>query len=216
MAKKIASVTLALIRTEMKLYDTTYQMPAGTEEASITRLDSLYMCLKKIREARDQITAIPAAAYNSFPLTFIITFSHLFISLFCLSIMEYPGWDRTAVRNTVDILSFAEHVARQYEQCIVDIGIRNSGTDQDVARKMASMMRSLKAAWASKLPGLNSSNAIPMGFDSNLSVSQFGWGDSLFLDSMLSLPENNAVWSAEAAAFWGLPTDQNSNNTDPV
>ena len=192
--------TLALIHTELNLYDVALQTPtAGEEVMDVTRLDSLYLCLDKVKEAVDLLYAIPAAVYGSFPLTVIVQFSHTFMSLYGLSVMEYPGWDRAAVRNTADIMSLAEHVAMQYEQYVQDLGIENAGADQDVARNMARAMRRLKAGWANVLPPFVSASATAPGFDQNFSLP--------FLQGFFPFPDSDIF--SETTPFWGLPLDPN-------
>lgn len=145
-------VRLHCLHTRICLYEIAIQPPNKSSEGStITQLDHLYTCLQAVKEFFDLLLSSPPATFISLPLPILVQISHTLNSLFRLSILDCPGWDKTVVRSTVDLLSIAERLAVQLGQVAQSAGIDNAGSDDDSFSISARDMLKLRAAWASRM-----------------------------------------------------------------
>ncbi|PLB46509.1 hypothetical protein P170DRAFT_457119 [Aspergillus steynii IBT 23096] len=104
-----------IYHTEVSLYDPILFKPT-TADDDLKRLDYLYACLFAVRRFFHLVLSIPCTDFASFPLTHIIQIAHCFISLFRLSTLDFPGWDKPNVRRTADIISIAHQAAEKWIQ----------------------------------------------------------------------------------------------------
>ncbi|KAJ5928257.1 hypothetical protein N7466_007213, partial [Penicillium verhagenii] len=141
-----------LYDTELSLYEVALVKPLADEEFSPQRLDHLYACLHVVKRFFDLFFTIPPAGYSSLALSYLTQVSHCLVTLFRLSTLDYPGWDKSAVRSTVDILVIAEQIATRMGQVADAVGMRSEGAHGDPFSKLGMMMQKLRSEWAVLLP----------------------------------------------------------------
>ncbi|KAJ9296563.1 hypothetical protein DTO271G3_5261 [Paecilomyces variotii] len=176
-----------LYDTEISLYKVALVKPPADEEMSSQRLDHLYACLHVVKQFFGLFFTIPPAEYTSLALPYLTQLSHCLVTLFRLSTLDYPGWDKAAVKDTVDILAIAEQIATRMGQVADAVGMRCEGAYGDPFNKLGMVMQKLRSEWAVRLPewpgmaveqssGELSLSSMEMGdLDSFLSWSEMAW-----------------------------------------
>jgi hypothetical protein len=176
-----------LYDTELSLYEVALVKPHADEEFSPQRLDHLYACLHIVKKLFDLFFTIPLAGYTSLALPYLTQVSHCLVTLFRLSTLDYPGWDKSAVKGTVDILVIAEQIATRMGQVADAVGMRSEGAYGDPFSKLGMMMQKLRSEWAVRLPecpevvadqssGEHSLSSMEMGnLDSFMNWSEMAW-----------------------------------------
>ena len=109
------------------------------------------------------------------------------MNLFKLSTLEDPGWDRSMVRNTVNILEVLDQILINMKRC-ADMVLEAGDADFSIFEKGVKMMTAIKQRWEPRLmeiwypsmvsgtalpgdelvpvpPATDLSNMIPMNFD---------------------------------------------------
>ncbi|KAJ5649729.1 uncharacterized protein N7484_003452 [Penicillium longicatenatum] len=141
-----------LYDTELSLYEVALVKPLADEEFSPQRLDHLCTCLHVVKQFFDLFFTIPPAGYTSLALPYLTQVSHCLVTLFRLSTLDYPGWDKSAVKGVVDILVIAEQIATRMSQVADAVGMRSEGAYGDPFSKLGMMMQKLRSEWAVRLP----------------------------------------------------------------
>ncbi|RAK81612.1 transcription factor domain-containing protein [Aspergillus fijiensis CBS 313.89] len=182
-----------LYDTEISLYEVALVKPPPDEEMSSQRLGHLYACLHVVKQFFDLFFTIAPAEYTSLALSYLTQVSHCLVTLFRLSTLDYPGWDKAAVKGTVDLLAVAEQIATRMSQVAAAVGMRSDGALGDPFSKLGMMMQKLRSEWAVRLPecpgvvvdrggggggggGEGFASSMEMGdLDSFLSWSEMAW-----------------------------------------
>ncbi|KAK4862913.1 hypothetical protein LT330_010743 [Penicillium expansum] len=141
-----------LYDAELSLYEVALVKPLADEEFSPQRLDHLYACLHVVKQFFDLFFTIPPAGYTSLALPYLTQVSHCLVTLFRLSTLDYPGWDKSTVKSTADILVIAEQIATRMGQVADAVGMRSEGAYGDPFSKLGMMMQKLRSEWAVRLP----------------------------------------------------------------
>ncbi|OJJ42171.1 hypothetical protein ASPZODRAFT_137445 [Penicilliopsis zonata CBS 506.65] len=141
-----------LYDTELSLYEVALVKPLADEEFSPQRLNHLYACLHVVKRFFNLFFTISPAGYTSLALPYLTQVSHCLVTLFRLSTLNYPGWDKSAVKGTVDILVIAEQIASRMGQVADAVGMRSRGAYGDPFSKLGMMMQKLRSEWAVQLP----------------------------------------------------------------
>ncbi|KAJ5709837.1 hypothetical protein N7493_009429 [Penicillium malachiteum] len=141
-----------LYDTELSLYEIALVKPLADEEFSPQRLDHLYACLHVVKQFFDLFFTITPVEYTSLALPHLTQVSHCLVNLFRLSSLDYPGWDKSAVKDTVDILLIAEQIATRMGQVADAVGMRSEGAYGDPFSKLGAMVQKLRSEWAVRLP----------------------------------------------------------------
>ncbi|KAJ5273259.1 hypothetical protein N7478_008384 [Penicillium angulare] len=141
-----------LYDTELSLYEVALVKPLADEESSPQRLDHLYTCLHVVKQFFDLFFTIPPAGYTFLALPYLTQISHCLVTLFRLSTLDYPGWDKGAVKGMADILAIAQQIATRMGQVADAVGMRSEGAYSDPFSKLGMMMQKLRSEWAVLLP----------------------------------------------------------------
>ncbi|KAH8422428.1 uncharacterized protein LDX57_000182 [Aspergillus melleus] len=182
-----------LYHTEVSIYEPAL-LKATTGEDDLKRLDYLYACLRAVKCFFDLVLSIPSAHFASFPLTHIIQIAHCFVTLFRLSTLDLPGWDRAIVRRTADILDLAHQVAEKWHEVAEIVGNKNKSLHRHAYSGLGAMMYKLKDGWAAKLDPSQSS--APNQNNMNAGEGQ------LDMDALFGSPES--AWLLDAFFSGGI------------
>ncbi|KAJ5114045.1 hypothetical protein N7456_002579 [Penicillium angulare] len=145
-------ILFLLYDTELSIYEVSLVKPLADEEFSPQRLDHLYACLHVVKQFFDLFFTIPPAGYTSLALPYLTQISHCLVTLFRLSTLDYPGWDKSAVKGTVDLLAITEQILRRMSQVADAVGMRCEEAYDDPFSKLGMMMQKLRSEWAVRLP----------------------------------------------------------------
>ncbi len=150
----MAEVVLAhLYSTELTINEIALsQAPIITTYPNFEQLKCLYACIESIKSWFEVFFAIPPIAYIAFPFSIFSQLVHCLVTLYRLSTLNDPAWDKSGVQKTADLLLILDHVINNMEQVTILAGLDNSdSTEGDVFSRTAKMFRSIRLGWEAKL-----------------------------------------------------------------
>ncbi|KAF6804129.1 C6 transcription factor [Colletotrichum sojae] len=117
----------------------------------VARLDILYACLHAVKAWFEHFFTLPPGAYYAIPFPFFAQLSHCTISLYRLSVLEDPVWDRAAVRGTIDIIATLDEVCARFMRVCAEAGLNVDVEDGNAFTKAVKTIRGLKGTWEAAL-----------------------------------------------------------------
>jgi hypothetical protein len=115
---------------------------------TVNSIDSLYACLDLVKSWFDVFISFPPEACVEFPFSIVSQLMNCLVTLYRLSILEDPVWDRAKTRNRVDVLSILDQIINNITQTIAHIGLRS---DEEVLSRSYKTLISMKAKWEARL-----------------------------------------------------------------
>ncbi|KAI8244231.1 Efflux pump mlcE [Colletotrichum sp. SAR 10_96] len=117
----------------------------------VARLDILYACLHAVKAWFEHFFTLPPAAYYAIPFTFFAQLSQCVIALYRLTIFEDPVWDRTSVRNTIDLIATLDEVGDRFMRVCSEAGLNIDVEEGNAFAKAVKTIRGLRGNWESTL-----------------------------------------------------------------
>ncbi|KAK2729073.1 C6 transcription factor [Colletotrichum kahawae] len=126
----------------------------------VARLDILYACLHAVKAWFEHFFTLPPAAYYAIPFTFFAQPSQCVIALYRLTVLEDPVWDRTSVRNTIDLITTLDEVGDRFMRVCSEAGLNIDVEEGNALAKAVKTIRGLRGNWESTLgPFVNPATA---------------------------------------------------------
>lgn len=186
----VVSVQLHMLHAEVTLYATALIRPVRDEEGDPKRLDHLYACLVAVRRFFDLLATVPSSAYAAFSMVQLSQIAHSSVVLFRLSILDLPGWDRTVVRSTIDLLSTSDQIDLRLQEARRSLGAADGdGANLGAFTALTTVLHRLRAGWAARLeevearvaehPASTVSDADSWDWENDFALSNNLWLDML-------------------------------------
>lgn len=150
----MAEVVLAhLYSTELTINEIAlFQVLFVINRLDFQQLKSLYACIESIKSWFDVFFTIPPAAYIGFPFSIFSQLVHCLVTLYRLSTLNDPAWDKNGVCKTADLLLILDHVINNMEQVKTLAGLDNNDSPEgDIFSRTAKLFRSIRPEWEAKL-----------------------------------------------------------------
>ena len=154
----LAEVVLAhLYSTELTVDEIALsQVPVITNDSSFKQLKSLYGCVESIKSWFEVFFSIPPAKYTGFPFSIFSQFVHCLVTLYTLSTLNDPAWDKNGVGETANLLLILDQLINNLEQAATMAGLDNhDSTEGEVFSQTAKKFRSVRPEWEAKLKSDN-------------------------------------------------------------
>ncbi len=192
---KLAEVVLAhLYSTELTINEISLsQMPITSNHSSFQQVEYLYACVESVKSWFEVFFTIPPNAYIGFPFSIFSQLVRCLVTLYRLSTLDDPAWNKNGVQKTADLLLILDQVIRNMEQVSVLAGLDNSDSvERDFFSRTAKMFRSIRPGWEAILvgpdtpavstsPNLPNANDHPLPEDFPLDHYDADWLTDLFL-----------------------------------
>ena len=111
----------------------------------------------------DVLLSIPYQNFPALPFPIWCQMAHCLVSLYRLSVLDEPPWDRRAVRAELDILTLCDNLESRFSAITSQRRFGNALTPEqakgDIFAKTSRMLLSLRAGWESDLAGPVVNNA---------------------------------------------------------
>ena len=192
---KSTEVVLAhLYSTELTINEISLsQMPIISDNSSFQQVECLYACVESVKSWFEVFFTIPPNAYIGFPFSIFSQLVRCLVTLYKLSTLDDPAWNKNGVRKTADLLLIFDQVINNMEQVSALAGLDNSDSvEGDVFSRTAKMFRSIRPGWEAILvgpvgplvstsPNLPNANETPLPEDFPLGHYDNDWLTDLFL-----------------------------------
>jgi hypothetical protein len=120
--------------------------------ADFDRVDHVNHCLKAISSFCDVFfNKIPIAQYVDISFVLYSYFSHNLMSLYSLSILDDPAWDKNAVRNAINILDVCDTFISKLNQVACVSGLILDESHSDMFSKSSRIMTCIRDTWAAEM-----------------------------------------------------------------
>lgn len=148
----LADVILAhLWSTELTINEIALaQLPIAADHSSFKRIEALYACLKSIKSWFELFFNIPLTDYIKFPFPIFSQLVHCLFTLFRLSTLDDPAWDKQGVKDTADLLPIMDQVVINLDQAAAEFDT-NDSPEGDLFSRAAKKYRSIRLEWETKL-----------------------------------------------------------------
>ncbi|KAI4285158.1 MAG: hypothetical protein L6R35_004724 [Caloplaca aegaea] len=146
-------------------------LPSSNNQADFQPVERLYACIESVKSWFEIFFTIPPIAYVGFPFSIFSQLVRCLSTLYRLSTLEDPAWERKSVQKTADLLVIFDQVIKNMEQVAAIAGQDNNGSiGEDTFSRTAKMFRSIRPGWEAKLGGLDSETVstlptLPVGTD---------------------------------------------------
>lgn len=158
---------LYLANAELIIHEVAIQDPSLPNSPDLHRLESLCIALQASKSWLDIWLSIPPEQYMGISFTMFFQFSRALVSLYKLSTLDDPAWDRNMVRNTANLLEILDRIHSMMKKCAEYLDVPND-PEWNIFEKGAKVVQSIKQGWEPKLmevwyPSM-SSNEMESGF----------------------------------------------------
>ena len=160
------------------------QMPIATDPSSFKRIEVLYACVKSIKSWFELFFRIPLTDYIEFPFSIFSQLVHCLVTLFRLSTLEDPAWNKHSVKDTADLLLIMDQVISNMDKAAAKFDVDDS-PERDVFSRAAKKYRSIRLEWETKLrpddftvsivPNLQIDNDYPLPEDLQMEFPDNDW-----------------------------------------
>lgn len=89
-------------------------LPEGATD--LWRVEALQSCLQSAKGCLDNLFTIRPKSYWYLPFPIIMSFTHCVSTLYRLSVVEDPAWDRAAARSQADVLQYLTQFAERADK----------------------------------------------------------------------------------------------------
>ena len=176
------------------------RMPIASDQTNFRQIERLYGCTESIKSWFEVFFTIPPIAYIGFPFSVFSQLVRCLITLYRLSTLDDPAWDKHSVRNTANLLAIFDQVVNNMEQVATLAGHDNNDSiGEDVFSRTAKMFRAIRPGWEAKLIGLEdptattlptppSASDTPLPLDFPMEQLDDAWLMDLFLTPNYQFP----------------------------
>jgi hypothetical protein len=147
--KPLDTVLLYISTAEFIIHESALKDVSSPSSPELHRLESLCTCLHAAKSWFDVWITIPGGDYLGMPFTMYFQFSRALVTLYKLSTLEDPAWDKTMVRNTANILEILDRIAYGMKTCAESLNVNDE--EWNIFEKGMRMTQSIKQGWEPKL-----------------------------------------------------------------
>ncbi|KAK0671921.1 hypothetical protein QBC41DRAFT_353834 [Cercophora samala] len=132
------------------------RIPPITTVPDLQRYAAMEACLNAIKDWFDRHFSIPSYVYIGMTFSYWCHMAHCLLSLYRLSVLDDPSWDRRAVRNKLDLLRICDQLKLGFEEVSAKRRLDSGPTiEEDGFTKFNMMLRTMKSGWSAELAAID-------------------------------------------------------------
>lgn len=139
-----------LATAELTIHEVAMRTPSAPHSPELNRLESLCACLQATKTWLNIWLSIHPAQYIGCPFPIFYQFSRALVSLYKLSTLDDPAWDKGMVRNTANVLEFLDRCTYKMKQC-AELITEPEDPRWNIWDKGVKMCQSIKQGWEPRL-----------------------------------------------------------------
>ncbi len=122
------------------------------------RYEALEACLSAARDWFDRHFSIPSYVYIGMTFSYWWNMAHCLLTLYRLTVLDDPAWDRRSVRNRVDLLAILDRLQAGFEEVVAQRRLETGPTvEEDSFTKFVKMAWSMKSNWGPEVAAVEGS-----------------------------------------------------------
>ncbi|KAK3313583.1 hypothetical protein B0H66DRAFT_566559 [Apodospora peruviana] len=125
----------------------TPQSPQTPHGPDLQRINALNACLKITKTWFELILAREARSFHLVSFTISAQISYFIVTLYRLSTLDDPYWDKAMVRQIIDPLAVLDAFCDKFSLVAAEVGIENEKPEMDVWSAGARALKNLKSVW---------------------------------------------------------------------
>ena len=154
-------INLQLIYTKLATLESGLsRKPTPSSNPDFRRYDTCSKCLEATKDWFDIFFLVPISDYPAMAFTFWCQLMHCLISLYKLTVLDEPAWDRGTVRDTIDVIDVCDKIGERFTAVSANrpltCGSRSgqAPSEEDMFVKSARMAATMKARWGAELAAM--------------------------------------------------------------
>jgi hypothetical protein len=148
------SITSQVLGTELAINEiAVWAPPSPANVPDLQRMSNLLAYLQSTKLFFEAFLAKQPGSYNDFGFATFALLSHGCFSLYKLTTLDDPNWDKQTVRQTIDVLQILDQLVENFMKTADEAGIVSVEPDFDVFTRSAKPIKSMRAAWESLVVG---------------------------------------------------------------
>ncbi|KAF2433121.1 hypothetical protein EJ08DRAFT_708529 [Tothia fuscella] len=138
-----------LYTIELSIYEIGLsQTPGVFSDQSSRRMECLWAYFNAIKSWIGVFLSIPPAQYVGFSAPIYSNMTHFFMAVYRLAIFEHPEWDRSLLREHLDISGLLDKAKKNFARVKEEAGLDAGGSrDIDSFTAMATKFEAMKMSW---------------------------------------------------------------------
>lgn len=141
----LGSILMLLHSTEGLVHSIGLFTEKGIPES--IRINSMYSCARSIKTFYDVFFAIPAYEVAGLPFAAYVEMSHMQATLYRLTTVEDPAWDKDIIRSNTDLIYFLDKTIELFSRVDEVYPVRTDDHDGTLFTKGAKILRNLRNSW---------------------------------------------------------------------
>ena len=148
----LAAVVLAhLYTTELTINEIALsRIPIVNDHSSLKHVKVLFACVESVKSWFEVFFTIPLIEYIGFSFSILSQLVHCLVTLYKLSTLNDPAWDKNGVQESANLLLILDQVINNLEQATATFDCSDSPLGELFSRT-AKKFRSLRLDWEAKL-----------------------------------------------------------------
>ncbi|KAJ5477405.1 hypothetical protein N7539_007549 [Penicillium diatomitis] len=164
------SILFHIATTELVIHEIAMRAPSTPNTPDLQRLDSLYTSLQAAKTWLDLWLSQRPTEYMAFPYTIFGQLSRALVSLYRLSVLDDPAWDRNFVRTTANLLEYLNRMTYGMKMSTTHLAVPHQ-SEWNVFEKASTMFQCIREGWEPKLIEAWFPSPQSRGFDDTLNAS---------------------------------------------
>ncbi|SPQ26729.1 2996b653-1133-4681-aa8e-47aec6c8f710 [Thermothielavioides terrestris] len=141
--------------TELAINEVAIAKPKASSDgvlSSMQRYEAMEASLSAANDWLDRHFSIPTYVYIGMTFSYWWNMAHCLLTIYRLSVLDDPAWDRRAVRKKTDLLAICDKLRAGFEEVLAQrCPGQESTIEEDAFSKFVRLMRTLKNNWAPEL-----------------------------------------------------------------
>jgi len=164
--------------------------------SDMQRYEALEACLSAVRDWFDRHFSIPSYVYIGMTFSYWWNMAHCLLTLYRLTVLDDPAWDRRAVRSRIDLLAILDQLRVGFEQVAAQRRMDAGPTvEEDSFSKFVKMAWAMKNNWSPELAAAEG-NPGPGPTPATMATGPFIDGSAEELSVPFYQQEDSEAWIA--------------------
>ncbi|KAK6951651.1 hypothetical protein Daesc_006174 [Daldinia eschscholtzii] len=180
----------------------------GSGGIDLGKMDAYYASLQASKACLENFLRFELSEYPAISLSITLHFGRAAQTLYRLMVVDDPEWDRSIVKNTIDMMAALEQAANNFTQVSNVCGLENSSDpdNMDYYTRAGLALRSTIPAWSSTLEQVNLGagvgSAVPEGTGVAATAATSYQVQAQVLPELTSLEWLDDPWLSDMLRSW--------------